>query len=1277
MNPPPTPDFWWQALGALALQCAVPLGLAGLAQTVLRSPRGRRATWLGALLALPLVLANSLAGLDRPIAGLWAQPAKPTPQFVVRPNLPAGTDASFLEPANAGLRAVEETALPEPVALPAASPGVWWPAWVWLTGIVLVSGWAALPRIWLAAVLRRGRRDQPPDGRQRVARIAERLGLGQSVRLLASPKLAGPIAFGVLRPSVAVPTDFWSSHTQAEQDVMLAHELAHLAVRDPLWLALADTLAALLWWHPLVWWGRRQLRAASEAAADEASLVVEDGPVVLAGCLVALASQWQRRGVLGLLGMAGFRSGLGRRVERLLRLKRSAPGPPPLSPWQRCLLALGSVTALAAAIAVPFWVFPVQATRRPPLLAMIGGALTPAPKEQDTAALPPTVPPPANPVDNQPEASRPADTESPSVELRIQLPSVPGMDPKTVRSLSMDALTRRLCALECFSRVKCEPTGEDQVRLLLTERADLAGGTNALAELMPIVKQLVEQPGRLEFRRVHPQSDSLVRQGVVPDGYRLIPKFGAPGKPARWHLVARDPFPGVTNTNLLGAAVVRDLISGRPKIQINFDRAGAQAFGELTRASVGQQVAVVLDGTLLIAPHVIRPITGEQCEISGDFTESEVTLMVAWLQHPLPGTLKLREVVMPPRPGATPNATPDVSDPGRRAKPAPEFAPTAEFDEAQREAPRSRGRSDAENATPKDSATADTRTPPGATPVPTSAGRSRILAKLDATILDKLEFPSPGATLGEVIRHLAAETRLRDPDRQGLNFIVVPYAAAPTDRSARDRSLMDLRVVLSPALTKVRLADVLDAVVQAAAGPIRYSIEDYGIVFRWASPQDPEPLFNRTYRVNPELLVQHLTHVGGSQFANLTNLPPGEALRRLLALAGLDFAANGTNASRKALFYEEPNGLLFVRATRAELETVEQRLQVLNAWPPQVMIEAKFVEITHNDGQAPGLDWLPDTVPVITNGPVGPVDRGATNGASSATGVFPGFPPAGPGGSTGQVAPLTGLPTNPRAGAVIAMRPPSGTNSTRELRGDQLQWPGRDATNAGNIKVSAAVGASLLGVLSEAQLKAVMAALEPRAGVDVLSTPRVTTLSGRQAQIQVADIRTVITGSGSEPLNLPGAAPPTNPPPVTTAAIPVGPTLDVIPHVAADGHGIRLAVNSAVTEFLGYDEPPQGARGEVQTSESPEQVAMPRPRFRVCQMQARAQLGNGQTLVLGSLPIEETRRPRDKGPAPRDLSPAGGLSRGESAQTVHKTLVVFVTATLVDPAGNPVHPAGN
>ena len=97
------------------------------------------------------------------------------------------------------------------------------------------------------------------------------------------------------------------------------------------WQLVADLLCAALWWHPLVWWLRHRLRVASEAAADEASLLVPDGPDLLAACLVTMGRRLVRSRQLGWLSIEGpgFRSGLGRRVERLLNLRTRpwrAPG---------------------------------------------------------------------------------------------------------------------------------------------------------------------------------------------------------------------------------------------------------------------------------------------------------------------------------------------------------------------------------------------------------------------------------------------------------------------------------------------------------------------------------------------------------------------------------------------------------------------------------------------------------------------------------------------------------------------------------------------------------------------------------------------------------------------------------------------------------------------------------------------------------------------------------------------------------------------------------------
>jgi hypothetical protein len=220
----------------------------------------------------------------------------------------------------------------------------------------LVAARVLSARLLLAVFRRRQRALGDAILSERVGAVARRLQIRRRIEVLEAPGLRGPVAFGVWRPTVALPVRFADDFVVPQQEVMLAHELAHLAASDPAWHLLADLVTAVLWWHPAAWWARHQLRAASETAADEASLLVADGPAVLAACLVELGrrlTQPHRAGWVRMAG-SGFRSSLGRRVERLVRLGGRSWQPP--SRMRLALaLSVGAAGLLAAAILSTAW----------------------------------------------------------------------------------------------------------------------------------------------------------------------------------------------------------------------------------------------------------------------------------------------------------------------------------------------------------------------------------------------------------------------------------------------------------------------------------------------------------------------------------------------------------------------------------------------------------------------------------------------------------------------------------------------------------------------------------------------------------------------------------------------------------------------------------------------------------------------------------------------------------------------------------------------------------
>jgi general secretion pathway protein D len=63
---------------------------------------------------------------------------------------------------------------------------------------------------------------------------------------------------------------------------------------------------------------------------------------------------------------------------------------------------------------------------------------------------------------------------------------------------------------------------------------------------------------------------------------------------------------------------------------------------------------------------------------------------------------------------------------------------------------------------------------------------------------------------------------------------------------------------------------------------------------------------------------------------------------------------------------------------------------------------------------------------------------------------------------------------------------------------------------------------------------------------------------------------------------------------------------------------------------------------------------------------------DGQTVALGGLMREDVQKIQDKVPILGDIPFAGRLFRSNVDQHIKRNLVMFVTASLMDPAGQPL-----
>jgi beta-lactamase regulating signal transducer with metallopeptidase domain len=219
-----------------------------------------------------------------------------------------------------------------------------------------------LPRIRLRAWL--GRREPLLEGPAR--RELEALATGKPPRLTVSERLLGPVTLGMLRPEICLPRRALEGLDPGLLRAMLAHELAHLARRDPLWFALCDAARRLLWFQPLIRRAQTRLVEIAELSCDQWAARRTGDPLALASCLAEVAGWLHGEGRSSSLACAMARpgSGLETRVRRLLAIHANSPRRESrrTTAWLAALVAtLGATASLPAlALRAPTRLAPIE-----------------------------------------------------------------------------------------------------------------------------------------------------------------------------------------------------------------------------------------------------------------------------------------------------------------------------------------------------------------------------------------------------------------------------------------------------------------------------------------------------------------------------------------------------------------------------------------------------------------------------------------------------------------------------------------------------------------------------------------------------------------------------------------------------------------------------------------------------------------------------------------------------------------------------------------------------
>ena len=572
--------------------------------------------------------------------------------------------------------------------------------------------------------------------------------------------------------------------------------------------------------------------------------------------------------------------------------------------------------------------------------------------------------------------------------------------------------------------------------------------------------------------------------------------------------------------------------------------------------------------------------------------------------------------------------------------------------------------------------------------------KDEMMRKLNGIVIDSLSLND--VTIREAVEILKQKSRQfdsfsADSKTKGVNIVLkIPPPAAPVNEGetpepgseapatpvVTENSRVNLDLKNVPLIEAIRYLTELTG--------LKQKIEPFAVSLIPAT-ESTEELLVKEYRVSPNLIPSTSpSESEGEPEAGQSSADSNKKLKGMknatdyLKQQGIPFPP-GAFAN-----YVSSGSKLIVRNTQGALDLVDTLVESdVGVKPTQVEIESKFIEISQNNVNELGFDWL--LGPFSIGG--GVYGDGGTPGGDS-TANYNNFPFGQIGGNPVTAGNRSGI----------------GTSVNSAITANSLDALVAGIPQGANVASPGIFG--LAGVFTNPQFQLVIRALSQQKGVDLMSAPKVTTKSGNSATIKI--IREFPFPTEFEPPEVPegggggGAGGGNNDNGggggvqvtggIVTPATPsgfekrdLGVLLEVSPQVGADNYTIDLSLRPEVVEFDGFinfGSPIVGPRFDPLANPlvNPSGITpytitenvMNQPVFSVRRVESSVSIWDGQTVAMGGLIREDVQKVDDKVPFLGDIPLAGRLFRSSVDQKIKKNLIIFVTARLLDASGQPL-----
>jgi MSHA biogenesis protein MshL len=311
------------------------------------------------------------------------------------------------------------------------------------------------------------------------------------------------------------------------------------------------------------------------------------------------------------------------------------------------------------------------------------------------------------------------------------------------------------------------------------------------------------------------------------------------------------------------------------------------------------------------------------------------------------------------------------------------------------------------------------------------------------------------------------------------------------------------------------------------------------------------------------------------------------------------------NKDGDKVIVDADTGIIIVRAMPNELRNVQSYLKSVQATTDrEVVIEAKFIEVTLNHNFQAGIDWAalgkPGSGKTILAGQVGGqglFDNGASDLAGTAYAL-------------GTGAPLASLP-------------------------------------------SSAFGGTFAAALNLNDFTGMLELLDAQGNVQVLSSPRVATVNNQPAIIKVGNDEFFVTGLNSNTVG--NAAGNTTNQNIILTPFFSGIALDVTPQIDGDGY-VTLHIHPAISEV----------KDQVKNiTFAGQNTSVPLAFSTIRESDSVVRARSGQIVVIGGLMKTQTQDQVDKTPLLSDIPLVGSLFTQTRKVSVKTELVILLKPIVI------------